>query len=402
MAIVLGAFAAITPLSIDTYLPALPSIADKFHATDSAVQITVTATLLGVAVGQLLNGPLADRFGRRRPLIAGMLLHLIASVLCAAAPTVELLTVARLLQGVGASAGAVIAIAVVRDLFVGLPAARLMARLTLVSGAAPILAPTLGSLLLKATDYSGLFVVLGVFGGALAAVAAFLLPETLHPVHRSSGGVGTAFRTYGRLLKHRQFVGLVLVSGLAMTMIIGYVSGASFVMQDQFGLTTSQFGLVFGINSVGLIAMTQVNPMLLRRYAPGVVLGGALAVATVSSALVVAAAVTGFGGLIGILVPLFVTITMAGLAMPNIPGLALAPHGHVAGTAAAVLGAVQFGASALLAPLVGITGAVTATSMAAVIFGAAALGLVALLVVVRPRRSDHQVDPDAEPVVALH
>lgn len=383
-AVVLGALTAVTPLTIDMYLPALPQIAEQFHASESAVQLTITGTLLGVAVGQLIAGPLADRLGRRRPLIAGMLLHLVASVLCAVAPTIELLLTFRTLQGFGASAGTVIALAIVRDLFTGLPAARLLARLSLVTGAAPILAPTLGSLILRGTTWNGLFVALALLAAVLAAIAAWVLPETLPPARRQTGGLKTSFRTYGRLVRERQFMGLTLVTGFVMTIILGYVSGASFVMQTEHGLSTSTFGLVFGVNSIGLIAMGQLNPWLLRRYSGVRLLQAGLIFAVAASAVLVAMVATGTGGLWGLLVPLFVVISTAGMVMPNLPGLALARHGDVAGTAAAVLGAVQFGVGASLAPLVGLGGSITGLSMSLVIAGAAVAALLTLQVVVRP------------------
>ncbi|WP_154767701.1 multidrug effflux MFS transporter [Nakamurella alba] len=401
LAIVLGALTAITPLTIDTYLPALPTIAAEFRATDSAVQLTLTATLLGVAGGQLLMGPLADRFGRRRPLIAGLLLHLVASVLCAFAPNVELLMIARTLQGIGAAAGAVISLAIVRDLLTGLPAARLLARLMLVTGVAPILAPTIGSLVLRTTTWNGLFVLLALIAAALAVVAATVLPETLPPARRRTGGVLAAFRTYGTLLRERQFVGLTLVAGLAMTVILGYVSGASFVMQNQFGLSSAMFGIVFGANSIGLIVMSQLNPVLLRRFAAVVVLRTALVIATVGATALVTVSALDIGGLPAVMVAMFVTLASCGLAMPNLPGLALARHGEAAGTAAAVLGAVQFGAGALLAPLVAVGGEISALSMGLVILAGAAGALLVLLFVVRPRTLLIP-DPADAPVVVGH
>ncbi|MET3803639.1 DHA1 family bicyclomycin/chloramphenicol resistance-like MFS transporter [Nakamurella sp. UYEF19] len=401
LAAILGAMTAIGPLTIDMYLPALPTIARHFAVTDAAAQATLTGSLLGLAGGQLLVGPLADAFGRRRPLIAGLVLHLLASVLCAFAPDIEVLTVARTLQGIGASAGAVVALAIIRDLYTGMPAAKLMSRLMLVTGVAPVLAPTIGSFMLRATSWNGLFVVLAVAGGLLASLAAFALPETNPPERRQRAGIARTFRSYGSLIGERQFIGLCLAAGLAMTVILGYVSGSSFVLQQQYGMSTAVFGLVFAANSVGLISASQVNPTLLRRFTASQILAGAMIVCAIASAAMVVLTATGALGLWGLLIPLFVALAMAGLALPNVPALALAPHGARAGTAAALLGACQFGIGAMLSPLVGFNGTVTAATMAVVIFGAAVLGVLVLVFVVRPR-SIATNSADAEGLVALH
>lgn len=399
LAAVLGALTAIGPLTIDMYLPALPTIATHFAATDAAATATLTGSLLGVAGGQLLVGPLADAFGRRRPLIAGMLLHVVASVLCALVPNIELLTVARTLQGIGASAGGVIALAIIRDLYTGMPAARLMSRLMLVTGVAPLLAPTIGSFMLRTTSWNGLFVVLAVAGGLLASLAAFVVPETNPPQNRQRSGIARTFRTYRSLVAERQFIGLCIAAGLAMTVILAYVSGSSFVLQQQYGLSSSLFGLVFAVNSVGLITSSQVNPLLLRRFSAASILTGALVSCAVSGAVMVVLTSTGTLGMWGLLIPLFLTIATAGLALPNVPALALAHHGARAGTAAALLGACQFGIGAMLSPLVGFGGTVTAASMAMVIFGAALAGSLVSILLARP----HTIEvPDGPAVVALH
>lgn len=399
LAIVLGSFTALGPLSIDLYLPALPAIAEEFHVPDSSVQLTVIGFLLGIAGGQLLIGPLSDRFGRRKPLIGGVLLHVVASVLCVLAPTIEILQAARVLQGIGGSAGGVVAIAVIRDLYVGLPAAELLARLMLVTGLAPILGPTLGSFLLRIMSWQGLFIVLAAVGALLILLAALAVPETHPPERRRIGGLLSVFRTYGKLLRSRQFVGLCLTAGFSVTIILTYVSASSFVLQQQFGLSASTFGLVFGANAVGLIAATQLNPVLLRRRSAATVLTVALVTAAGSSAIMVVLTATGVGGIWGLVVPLFFAFAAAGLALPNVPALALARHGSSAGTAAALIGAGQFGVGALISPLAGSEGSVTALSMSIVLASSAAAALLTLFVLVRPRTLPSTTGP-VEP--ALH
>lgn len=398
LVLVLGSLIAIGPLTIDMYLPALPAITADLETTSAAVQLTLTGTLAGLALGQLLIGPLSDAVGRRLPLLAGIALHILASLLCVVAPTVQVVGVLRVLQGLGVAATSVVAMAVVRDLFSGAAFARLFSRLMLVMGAAPILAPTLGSGLLRWSDWRGVFVALAVFGLLLIVVAAVGLRETLPAERRRHGGVAAVGRDYRALLRDRTFVGLVLVAGLAMAALFAYVAGSSFVFQQRYGLDEQQFGLAFGAGAVGLITATQLNVRLLRRYTPQRILVTALAVGTAAGLVLLSFAATGVGGLAAVLASLWVVLAAAGLAMPNAPALALSRHGEAAGTAAALLGAVQFGVGALAAPLVGVLGT-GSVAMAAVVAGGMAVALVVLLTVVRPARLA-EVEPVAVAVAA--
>ena len=320
-------------------------------------------------------------------------------MLCVVAPNIAVLGALRVLQGLGAAAASVIALAVVRDLFSGSAVARLFSRLLLVMGVAPVLAPTLGGGLLRWTDWRGVFVALTVLGAALIAVIIFGLRETLPPERRRNDGVLGTLRVYGSLLRDRTYVGLALVAGLAMAALFAYVSGSSFVFQEQYGLDEQQFALVFGAGAVGLIGATQLNVRLLRRYSPFQILRGALVAGTVLGFGLLAVAATGFGGMVGVLVLLWAVLATAGLALPNAPALAMARHGEAAGTAAALLGAVQFGIGALSAPLVGVLGT-GSVAMAVVIAGGMLAAIVVLLVVARP---EQLADIDSTgPAVAAH
>ncbi len=383
--LVLGALIAIGPLTIDMYLPALPTITEELHTSAAAVQLTLTGTLIGLAFGQLFIGPVSDAIGRRVPLIAGLALHIIASALCVIAPNIAVLGVLRVVQGVGTAAASVVATAVVRDLFSGSAAARIFSRLFLVIGVAPILAPTLGGFMLRWTQWRGVFVMLGVFGLALIAVAVFALPETLPRQARRSGGIMGTLRRYGALSTDRVFVGLTLVAGLTMAALFAYVSGSSFVFQEQYGLSEQQFGLVFGAGAGGLIAASQLNVRLLGRYSPQQLLLAALVCGSAGGALLVFFAATGLGGIGTVMASLWTVLAAAGLAMPNAPALALSRHGEAAGTAAALLGAAQFGIGALAAPLVGLLG-VGSLAMGVVVAGGMLASVIVLLVVVRPAR----------------
>ena len=393
-ALVLGAFVAVGPLTIDMYLPALPTIATDLQTTEAAVQLTLTGTLVGLALGQLVIGPLSDALGRRRPLIAGTALHVVASLLVLLAPDIAVLGALRVLQGVGTAAGAVVALAIVRDLYDGRAAATMLSRLFLVMGAAPVLAPTLGGAVLGVTSWRGVFAVLALYGVALLVLGARALRETLPVEARRPLRLGATARTYGGLLRDRTYVGLVLVAGLMMASLFSYIAGASFVYQGQFGLDQQQFGLLFGAGAVWLIAATQLNPLLLRRFAPSqVLLAGTLGGLLAGLVLLVLAA-TGTGGLAGVVLPLWAVLFASGLALPNAPALALSRHGEAAGAAAALLGAVQFGVGALVSPLVGVLGN-DARAMGAVILAALALGTVVLVLVVRPWQLDAADEPVA-------
>ncbi|MEU5783621.1 multidrug effflux MFS transporter [Micromonospora lupini] len=398
LVLVLGALIAIGPLTIDMYLPALPAITAGLQTTETAVQLTLTGTLVGLALGQLLVGPLSDVVGRRLPLLAGLAAHIVASVLCVFAPNIAVLGALRVLQGLGVAAATVVATAVVRDLFSGASFARIFSRLMLVMGLAPILAPTLGSGLLRWTEWRGVFAALAVLGALLIVVAALQLPETLAVARRRHGGVAATLRDYRGLLNDRAFVGLVLVAGLAMASLFAYVSGSSFVLQDQYGLDEQQFGLAFGAGAVGLIGGTQFNVRLLRRYTPQQILVSALVAGTAAGLLLVVFAATGFGGLGTLLASLWLVLAAAGLALPNAPALAMSRHSEAAGTAAALLGAVQFGVGALSAPLAGLFGT-GSVPMAIVIAGGMAAAL-AVMVLVVPRATLGAVDPDL--AVAVH
>lgn len=353
---VLGALVAVGPLTIDMYLPALPAIVGDLHTTEPLVQFTLTGTLLGLGLGQLLVGPLSDALGRRRPLLAGLALHIGASLLSAVAWNITVLGTLRVLQGVGAAAATVVAMAVVRDLFDGRAAATAISRLMLVMGAAPILAPTLGSAVLLAGSWRWVFGALAVLGVGLIVVASAALPETLSPQQRRPAGPAQVWRTYRTILGDGGFVLLALVTGMAFGAMFSYVAGSSFVLQRQFGLDEQQFGLLFGGTALALIGGAQLNPLLLRRFGPRAIASGALACVMAAGIVATTLQLTGTGGLAGFIVPILCMLAGGSLVIPNTTALALTRHGEAAGTAAAVVGAIQFSLGALVAPVVGMLG----------------------------------------------
>lgn len=402
-ALILGGLTALGPLSIDMYLPALPTIAGDLHTTAASVQLTLTACVLGIAVGQVIAGPLSDSLGRRRPLLVGIGIYTVISLLCALAPTVELLIALRALQAIGAAAGIVIARATVRDLFSGSAMTRFFSNLMLVTGLAPILAPVLGGQVLQFTSWRGVFVVLAVFGTLLFLVTAFGLPETLPAARRAPGQISQTLRVFGGLLANRQFVGYGLTLGLMFASIFAYISGSAFVLQDVYHLSPQGYSIVFGINSLGLVAFSQLNGRLVGRFSERRLLTSGLSIAAVGGLGLVIAAVADLG-LAALLPPLFLVISGNGLVMPNATALALGAHPKAAGSASALLGVLQFVVGGLAAPLVGLGGESSALPMAAVMASLALGALIVFSTLARDarapshaQRQDEHDEADAQP-----
>ncbi|MEU8528213.1 MULTISPECIES: Bcr/CflA family multidrug efflux MFS transporter [Streptomyces] len=388
--LVLGGLTALPPLSMDMYLPALPQVTDALRAPAATVQLTLTACLAGMALGQLVVGPMSDRWGRRRPLLVGMIVYVAATAVCAFAPGVELLVAFRLLQGLAGAAGIVIARAVVRDLYDGVEMARFFSTLMLISGVAPIIAPLIGGQILRITDWRGVFHVLTAVGVVLTLVVRRFLHETLPPERRHEGGVGEALRTMRGLLADRVFTGYMLAGGLAFAALFAYISASPFVVQEIYGASPQTFSLLFGLNSVGLVAVGQINgKLLVGRVSLDKALGFGLAVITLAAGALVlmTAGVFGEVGLAGIAAGLFVLMSAMGLAMPNTNALALMRTPHAAGSASALLGTSSFLIGAIASPLVGIAGEATAVPMAVVQLACAVAALGCFLLLCRPWRT---------------
>nr|WP_314145100.1 multidrug effflux MFS transporter [uncultured Rhodococcus sp.] len=378
--LVLGALIALGPLTIDMYLPALPAIADDLNTPSSAVQLTLAGTLVGLALGQLVIGPLSDIVGRRLPLIVGTGVHILASVACIVAPNIAVLGGLRVVQGLGAAAAAVVAMAIVRDLFSGRAAATVLSRLMLVMRVAPVLAPSLGGAVLLVGSWRLVFAALAIMGVALMTLAIVSLRETLPPERRRASGVMPVLRTYRSLLRDAQFVVLVLVAALAMSSLFAYIAGSSFVLQEEFGLDEQQFAIVFAAGAISLIGASQLNVLLLGRFAPVQIVLAALSFAVLAGGVMAVLAIAEIGGMAGFVVPLWFVLGAVGFVMPNAPALALSRHGEAAGGAAALLGAAQFGLGAIVAPIVGALGndavAVSTTMVATSAAALAALGVI--------------------------
>ncbi|MFB7589156.1 Bcr/CflA family multidrug efflux MFS transporter [Streptomyces sp. NPDC056169] len=388
--LVLGGLTALPPLSMDMYLPALPEVTGALHAPAATVQLTLTACLAGMALGQLVVGPMSDKWGRRRPLLIGMVVYVLATAVCALAPTAELLIGFRLLQGLAGAAGIVIARAVVRDLYDGVEMARFFSTLMLISGVAPIIAPLIGGQILRITDWRGVFYVLTVIGILLTLVVWRFLGETLPPERRHEGGVGDALRTMRGLLADRVFTGYMLAGGLAFAALFAYISASPFVVQEIYGASPQTFSLLFGLNSIGLVVVGQINgKLLVGRVSLDKALGWGLGIILLAALalLLMTSGVFGEVGLVPIAAGLFVLMSAMGLAMPNTNAQALMRTPHAAGSASALLGTSSFLVGAVASPLVGIAGEHTAVPMAVVQLTCAALSLACFLGLCRPWQS---------------
>lgn len=385
--ILLGALTALGPFTIDLYLPAFPILQEDFRTTSAAIQLTLTGTMIGFALGQLIVGPLSDKVGRRVPLLVVTALHVLASVGAALAPTLVTLGVARVLMGVGAAAGGVVAMAIVRDLFGGRRLVVMLSRLALVSGVAPVAAPLIGSALLAVMPWRGIFVVLALYGFVMLISAIALVPETLPKARRGERGGATVLERYRSVFSDRVFIGVLIIGGMSFSGLFSYLSASPFLFQEGYGFDAQQYGLLFAVNSLGVVLGVQVASRLAARFGPQWVLAFSTGVLVLASSAIILADLAGLG-LWGTMVPLFLFMTACGFTFPCVQVLALDRHGKAAGTAASILGACNFGVAGLVSPIVGWIArdaGITATSMASVMIGCAVVGCLSLWFVVRPQ-----------------
>lgn len=381
LAALLGALTALGPLGVDMYLPAFPAMALDLRADPSAVQRTLAAFLFGIAAGQMVFGPLSDRYGRRRPLFLGLLLFVAASLGCALAASAETLVWLRLLQAVGGCAGMVIARAVVRDVADERGAVRMMATLMLVMGAAPILAPMLGGGLLQLFDWRAIFWALAIYGLIALLLVWVALPESLPPERRRRDGPGEVVLVYLQILRDRRFLAHALAGAVPMLGLFAYLVASPLILMERHGLSPLAYGLAFGSNAFGLILASQVISRLVRRIAPAKLLVGALSCCAIAGLLVPVAVST--GALWPLLAALFLYLSVMGAVLPLASALAMAPMGRFAGSASAVIGTIQFTGGAVVGVALGALGAASPWPMAILLGCAGAGGLLAHLLLRR-------------------
>jgi len=351
--VILGALTAVTPLSIDTYLPAMPAMQRYFSSSSAEIGATLAVFFGGFALGQAIIGPLSDRYGRRLLMTLGIAVFILASIAAALAPDIESLIAARFLQALGGCAGVVVSRAMVRDLFDERTSAKAYSALILVMGVAPILGPLIGGQLITYFDWQAIFWLLAAFGAVCLLAMIFGVGETLPAERRSRGGLAGAMRGYRSLLQDRDFMALALASGFSISCMFAYITGSPFIFIELYGVSPQSYGLLFGANAIGLIGASQINTWLLSRFSARGILAMAIRAQVFAACVLVLIAVLGIGGLPALLPPLFVVIACLGLVMPNAMAAAMARARDRAGAAAALLGVIQFSLAGAAGALVG-------------------------------------------------
>ena len=382
--LILGALTALGPFTMDTYLPSLPTLQSDFHTTTSLVQLTLTATTIGFGIGQLIVGPWSDKVGRRLPLILATSLHIVACLGAALAPNIEVLSVFRFLQGFGAAAGGVVAQAMVRDLFGGRPLVRMLSNLALVNGLAPVIAPVLGSQLLLFMPWRGIFWVLAVYGAFVVGCVALWIVETRPKSARHHSVHATLGARYKAVLTDRVYVGIVIVGAMNFAGLFAYLSASTFLFQDLYHFSAQQYGLLFAVNSVGIIIGVQTSGRITHRVAPQWILACSTAVMLLAAIAIVIDSAAGLGEW-GVMIPLWFFICACGFGFPNVGVLTMNSHPHEAGTAASLLGACQFVLAGLVAPVVGLFHLTSGLPMGAIMVVTSTLSVLGLWFVVRPK-----------------
>ncbi|MFF5537188.1 multidrug effflux MFS transporter [Streptomyces cinerochromogenes] len=392
LAVVLALLTVFGPISMDLYLPVLPALTSELHASTSAAQLTVTACLLGLAFGQVVAGPLSDRFGRRRPLLAGAVAYIVTSALCAFSPSVESLVAARFVQGLAGAVGIVIAQAAGRDLYSGGKLVRYYGRLTVIGGLAAIIGPVAGGQLAAFTDWRGIFLFLALLGAVILLACLTVFRETLPPQERTGGGLAQSGRDFRRLLSDRLFLGAVLITGFVNAALFAYLSGATYVLQGIYGLSPQGYSLAFGLNSAGFMVFGFIAGRLSERWSEKgtLVLGLAMTLLGAGGLLVTAALHLPLAAMV---LSLLTMVSGVAATTPPSTSLALAHYPGIAGTASSLLGMARFAFGGLAAPLVGLGGAGTAVPLGLVTVVCTALAVIVYALSVRPhpRAAQHSV-----------
>jgi DHA1 family bicyclomycin/chloramphenicol resistance-like MFS transporter len=375
--LLLGFLTAVGPLSTDMYLPSFTAIEAEFRALPGSAEITLAAWFLGLAVGQMAQGTLADRYGRRRPLLAGLAVFTLGSIGCAVAPDISTLAICRFIAAFGGSASTVLPRAVVRDIAEGFTAAKLMSRLTLVMGAAPILAPSLGGLMLQVGSWRDIF-WFGVGYALLSAALVWrLLPETLPEERRLRLGFSAQLMRYAQILRERSFQAHAALGCATMFLLFAYIGGSPAVFVGVFGLTPGQFAILFGFNAMAFILSSQLNPPLLLRFGAIKVVRGASVVMLLATLVLLAVVLSGSPPMLAVLLPITVANACTAIILPNATVGALARHSAHAGSASALQGTLQFGVAGTSGLLLGWFSNGTALPLAALMLGAAVTTLFA-------------------------
>jgi MFS transporter, DHA1 family, multidrug resistance protein len=377
--VILGLLSAIGPFSIDMYLPGFPAIAKDLNTTVDAVSYSLSSFFIGICFGQLVCGPLLDRFGRKMPLIIGLLLYVVASIGCALSPSIETLIAFRFLQALGGCVGMVAPRAIVRDVFPIEENAKIFSLLILVLGVSPILAPTVGSYVIASLGWNAVFIVLTLITILILLAVVFWMAESKQPDPTFSLKIGPIFSSFGIVMKEPQFYTYALAGGVSSAGLFAYLSGSPFVFMKFFGVSEQQYGSIFAMIAIGLIGSSQLNNLLLKKYKSDQLMKTILVVQSIIGVVLLTGSVFGMLGLYGTIVMIFLFLSCQGFSFPNSAALSMAPFTREAGSASALMGALQMGLGALAAALVGVLNAHTPVPMTAVMAVCTLIGLIILI-----------------------
>jgi MFS transporter, DHA1 family, multidrug resistance protein len=392
---VLALLSAVPPLAMDMYLPAFPVMAEDLGTSAASIQLTLTAFLIGLAAGQLVIGPLSDKWGRRIPLVAGTALCFLSGAAAALAPSIEVLTAARFVQGFAGAAGVVIARAVISDRARGVLAARLFGLTMIISGIAPVAAPLLGTTALSILGWRGVLWVVAALTALMLVAVLAAVPESLPREDRHDGGLNTMLRSIGTVVKNRMYLGYTLTFAFGFAAMFAYISASPFVLQNVLGLSPAAYSLAFAANALGLMLVSALSTRLAGHFSlRGMLSAGVLAL--LAGTVLLSLAVLAGSSIWPVLVLLFCTVSSLGFILGNATSLALAEVPQLAGSASAVLGALQFGLGALVSPLVGLGGEEASAPMAVAMLSAASVAAAALFILARKRRFE------ASPTETMH
>lgn len=383
--VVLGTLVALGPFTVDMYLPAFPAVQADLRTTETLIQLTLTATMVGFGLGQLVAGPLSDSLGRRRPLLIATAIHVLSSISILFAHSVTAVMIGRVGQGLGAAGSAVVAMAMVRDMFGGQGLVRMLARMALVSGTAPVVAPLAGAAILSFAPWRGVFVALVIYGTLMTLIAALFLRETHDRERRGRLNASSMRQRYRVLFHDPVFLGVAVMSGMTFSALFAYLSASSFILQDQYGFSTPHFAMTFGMNAVGMIVFTQTGARLMRRLPPRTVMAIGVSIVSLGALSLLILGMTGVG-MPWLLVALFFTVAPLGLILPTAQILALNDHPNEAGTAASLLGALNFAVAGAVSPIASVLG-ISVTSMATVMVGSMVVANASFWLVVRRHAS---------------
>ena len=377
--LILGLLTTIGPFSIDMYLPGFDDIARSLHTDPATVALSLSSYFIGLAIGQLIYGPLMDRYGRKKPLYAGLGLYIVATAICMQARDINTLIILRFIQALGSCGAQVAAMAMVRDLFGAKESAKVFSLLLLVVGASPMIAPTVGSYVVVAFGWRTVFLILGVISVIVTLLAIFFLPESYGPDRSFSLKPGPIIRNFISVIKVRQFLVSTLIEAFAFAGLLAYVSGSPFLFINIFHVDKRTYGWIFAFLSVAFIVLSQFNSRLLRRYTSFQIIRVALAGQVLVAVIFLAGAIAGWYGLGSTIALLFLFLACLGFTYPNAAALALAPFDKNAGTASSLLGTLQMGIGALASVAVSAFSNGTAVPMIAVIAVTSVLAIAILV-----------------------